>query len=280
VESDPRVLVTGAGGQVGLALRRIAPNYTYLSRIELDVTDAVRVRAALTQAEVIIHLAAMTNVDRCEVDRDRAWLVNAIGSENVASVAKATGAQLIHVSTDYVFDGQQNTPYLEGDSPNPLNFYGITKLHGERAINEGNYNLIIRTSWVFGEGRNFIRTILDHAMKASKLSVVDDQIGRPTHARSVAEAIQAAIRMKLSGYLHIAGEGTPCSWADLATEALRVAGIRASVRRLSTSEYTALAGRKLAPRPAYSVLCLELARSLGVPLFDWKESLAAYVEEI
>ena len=174
--------MTGAGGQVGLALRAHLPEAAFLARAELDVTDRAAVAEAVGAADVVVHTAAMTDVDGCEHDPERAEAVNAGGAENVA----AAGARVIHLSTDYVFSGTRRGEYAEDDPTGPLGAYGRSKLAGERAVLARPGNLVVRTSWVYGEGRNFIRSILGAERAGKALRVVDDQRGRPTWAGDLA----------------------------------------------------------------------------------------------
>lgn len=277
---DRSVHITGAGGQVGVEVAALLPDAHAHARDDLDVTDAGAVRSALDGADVVVHLAAFTNVDECEQDPERAFAVNARGTANVAAVASAGGARVVYVSTDYVFDGRKGEAYEEHDQVNPVNVYGRSKLEGERAVLEVERSLVVRTSWVFGRGRNFVATILSAARAGKELRVVADQIGRPTWARALAQALVHLVEAEVTGTIHVAGDGYPCSWADLADAALDVAGAGGRVERVDTSGYARRAGRSLAPRPANSTLSIEAARAVGVPLWDWRESVRAYVKEI
>src|SRR4029079_13481040 len=176
----PVVLVTGGDGQVGRALRSLLPSARYAARDELDVTDRARTNDAIAGVDVVVHLAAMTDVDRCEREPHLAEEVNGAGSRNLAEAASATGARVIGVSSDYVFDGTAPGEYTEADQPRPLSVYGRTKLAGEQALLEAGDNTVVRTSWVYGDGRNFIRTILRAAAAGRALAVVDDQLRRAT----------------------------------------------------------------------------------------------------
>jgi dTDP-4-dehydrorhamnose reductase len=255
------------------------PDARLHAREDLDVTDARAALSALDGADAVLHLAAFTNVDACEEEPERAFEVNARGTAIVAAAAAATGARVVYVSTDYVFDGRKDGAYEEDDAVNPLNVYGRSKLEGERAVLATDGNLVVRTSWVFGEGRNFVATMLFAARAGKKLRVVADQVGRPTWARPLARALVHLVEAETGGIVHVAGDGAPCSWADLADTALDAAGEGIRVERVDTSAYARLAGRSLAPRPANSTLSIEAARSLGVPLRDWRESVRAYVGE-
>jgi dTDP-4-dehydrorhamnose 3,5-epimerase len=221
----------------------------------------------------------MTHVDECEMDRESAFRVNAEGTANVVAAAGRSGARVVYVSTDYVFDGAREGEYVEEDPTAPVNAYGSSKLEGERRVLDGPGNLVIRTSWVFGRGRNFVGTILGAVRDGRELVVVDDQIGRPTWARDLARAIAYLVDSDESGVMHVAGDGAPGSWAELATVATDAAGLDAHVQRTDTASYARRAGRRLAPRPMNSVLSIERARRAGVPLGPWRDAVRAYVTE-
>lgn len=270
--------MTGGGGQVGRALRGALPGAQVRTRAELDVTDGAAVRRAVDGADVVVHAAALTNVDACEADPEAAAAVNDRGCRAVAEAAHACGARVVYLSTDYVFSGD-SPPYDEDDPTGPVNVYGRTKLAGEAYL-DPERDLTVRTSWVFGDGRNFVRSILAAAGE-DRPRVVADQVGRPTGAAGLARALaHAAGRPELTGTLHVAGDGPPCSWADLADAALHFAGHEVRVTRVDTASYAASAGRLVAPRPADSTLQLRRARRFGVPLEDWRASLEAYVKGI
>jgi len=272
--------VTGAGGQVGRALRAVCPSASFLLRSDLDVTDVGAVRMAMQGMDVVVHLAAMTDVDRCEREPDSAARVNGSGTRVVVEAAAERRARVVYLSTDYVFDGRKRGEYEVDDPPAPLNAYGRSKLAGEEAVLASKENLIVRTSWVFGDGRNFVRTILDAARRGGRLRVVDDQVGRPTWANDVAAALAHLIRSGATGVLHVAGDGEPGTWADLAEAAAEAAGLPVAVERIDSQTYRRTAGRLVAPRPANSVLSVESARAAGVPLGHWRRSLRQYVEAL
>jgi dTDP-4-dehydrorhamnose reductase len=265
VGSDPHIFVTGAAGQVGTALRGRLPDATFLARTDLDVADAGAVRSALHAGDLVVHTAAMTDVDGCERDPDAAFAVNAAGAASVA----ASGARVILLSTDYVFDGQAERAYREDDPTGPLSVYGRSKLAAERSVLERPGNLVVRTSWVYGRGRNFIRSILAAEGAGKRLRVVADQHGRPTWAEDLAAALVHLIDAGTTGIVHVTGAGEPCTWADLAEVV-----VGHPVDRISSAEFGAAA-----PRPHSSVLDLGRARALGVPLADWRRSVRRYLEE-
>lgn len=276
----PVVLVTGGDGQVGLALRPHLPNGRFVDLGELDVTEASSVSAAIEGTDAVIHLAAMTHVDDCEVEPEAAWAVNAEGTRHIAEAAKERNERVIYLSTDYVFDGTKQGEYLEDDTPRPINVYGRTKLEGENHVRTVPGATILRTSWVIGEGRNFVGTIVAAARKGKPLRVVDDQRGRPSFADDLARAIVHVLEHEIEGVVNVAGDEEPCTWADLAELALRDAGLDTEVERIDTETYERTAGRVVAPRPPNSVLALAKARRLGVPLASWRASLERYAERL
>jgi dTDP-4-dehydrorhamnose reductase len=282
-----RILITGAGGMLGLdlqtAARTAAHDTIALTRAELDITDAGAVRDALADAQpdVVIGCAAWTNVDGAESDREAAYAVNATGAGNVAAAAAAAGAWTIHVSTDYVFDGAKRTPYLESDPVAPLSEYGRSKLAGERAVAQAapDAHTIVRTAWLFGaHGHCFPKTMLRLAVERDELAVVGDQVGSPTFTGHLAAALVglAEQRERTLGIVHLAASGE-CSWCDFARAVIeagaRESGVAiANVRAITTAEYPTPA-----PRPAYSVLRSE--RDAPV-LPSWQDGLASFMTEL
>ena len=275
---DPFVLVTGGGGQVARALQPLIDG-RFPTHHALDITDRLAVENAVRGADVVVHLAAMTDVDECQRHPEHAHVVNAVGTRNVASAARAGRARIIYLSTDYVFDGRKAGEYDESDPARPINHYGRSKLDGERHVNDLGRNLIVRTSWVYGEGRNFVRSILGAIGRGGPMRVVDDQRGRPTAAVDVARALVHLMRERVTGIVHVAGEGPPCTWADLADHVLASAGTHGRVERIDSDAYRESAGKLVAPRPANSALSLDRARRLDVPLRDWRSAVESYVKE-
>ena len=273
----PSVLITGGDGQVGRALRALLPDADAPGHGELDVTDARAVSAATKGVAVLVHLAALTDVDHCEAEPAAAEHVNVDGTDNVVDAAETHGARIVFLSTDYVFDGSAQRPYREEDPTAPLNVYGRTKLMGEQLVTRVQDSLIIRSSWIFGEGRNFVGTMLRAGRDRESVRVVDDQRGLPTSAKAVAVAIVAALDTGVSGCLHVAGTGPVVSWAEFARAALERAGSSTRVVPISTEEYRKDAQRAVAPRPAFSPLDTTRAWTLGIPLLDWRTELEAYV---
>lgn len=279
-----RALITGKNGQVGWELQRTVPHgvevHAFDSK-ELDITNARAVddRVATVKPDVIINCAAYTAVDKAETERERAFAVNADGARNVARAAAQHGARLIHISTDFVFDGRKSTPYLPDDEPNPLSVYGASKLAGERFVQQetGVNALIIRTAWVYSaHGNNFVKTMLRLMNEKPQLGVVYDQIGSPTWAKSLAETLWKATAVPdLKGTHHWTNAGV-ASWYDFAMaiqeEALRLGILKKeiSIRPIRTNSYPTPA-----IRPAYSVMATEVffeAASVDVPR-HWRTNL-------
>lgn len=275
-----RILVTGAGGQLGRAMAAVEPGAVLLSRVELDVTDRKAFEAAVAhhRPQVIVHAAAWTAVDRAEAEPEAAWSVNEGGVLAAAAAAAACGAVLVYPSTDYIFDGRLGRPYREDDEPHPLSVYGASKLGGERAAREVTDHVVIRTSWIFGDGRNFVRAIVAAAAEHDEIAVVADQTGLPTCALHLAGGILNLLEAGARGTVHLAGGGPPCSWAELAEAVLdRAGGRRPRVRHVSTEEYSLTRATETAPRPAQSILDCSLARSMGVALPPWRDGLTEYL---
>ncbi|MBR0164578.1 MAG: dTDP-4-dehydrorhamnose reductase [Lachnospiraceae bacterium] len=289
------ILVTGANGQLGRAVKKAyAGQDVTLIETEapavagktghraLDITDAGQVAAAVAdaKADVIINCAAYTAVDKQEEDSDLSYLINAIGPRNLAMAAERHGAQLIHVSTDYVFDGRASRPYTEWDPTSPQSVYGRSKLAGEQMVQMfcGRF-AILRTAWLYGDGNNFARTMLRLSGTHDTVSVVDDQTGTPTSADALSLAVRALAFTDNYGIFHATCEGS-CSWADFAEEVFRLAGKDTRVERVSTAEYTKK-NPQSAPRPMYSILDNMMLRLTGACTFpDWHEALEDYMRQM
>lgn len=282
-----KILVTGANGQLGRSLRRVLevrhPGLTtYMTSQMLDITDGDRTMQAVKEGEFthIINAAAYTAVDRAEdTDTGLCTAVNVDGVRNLAKAASETGAHLVHVSTDYVFDGNQGHPYTEADKPNPLSHYGTSKRKGETALLGLLPDaIILRTGWLYSPfGKNFVKTILEKGRTTPTLRVVSDQIGTPTSALDLAEMIADIIDAPkwVAGTYNFTDEGV-ASWYDLAVAALELAGIDTPVRPILTADYPTPA-----TRPMYSVLDKSLIKatySRNIPY--WRDSLANVVAEL
>ncbi len=262
-----RVLITGAGGQLGCALvdAFASDDLLVVPRSDWDVADPAP--AWVGRPDLVLHAAAWTDVDGAEDDPQGAAIVNVGGTANVAEL----GAPLVAFSSDYVFDGRKGSPYVESDAPNPLSAYGRTKLHGEAAA--GELAWVVRTSWLFGPtGRNFLRTMLRLGAERDEVAVVDDQRGCPTYVGHLAAATHALLDAGAPfGVWHLAASGD-CTWADFAEAIFERAGLCCRVRRISTAEFGARA-----PRPAHAVLRSEK----GAPeLPHWREGLAACLQAL
>jgi dTDP-4-dehydrorhamnose reductase len=266
-----RVLITGAGGQVGRELVDVFSaderhQVFAFDRAGLDIGDRDTVLGVLTAIapDVVINPAAWTAVDACESDADRAMRDNALAVRHLADGARRVGARVVHVSTDYVFDGSKHDPYVEWDTPNPQSVYGISKLAGEREL--GADDTVVRTSWVCGfHGSNMVKTILRLAGEHDTLSFVDDQRGHPTFADDLAAMIYRLVVDRRPGVFHVTNQGA-VSWFEFAREVLRAAGLDPErVGPISTAD---LQPPRPAPRPANSVLDNAALRLGGIELLD------------
>jgi len=279
-----RILLTGRNGQVGSALLATLSalgEVTAVDRTQLDLADPDSIRAAVRgmQPQVIVNAGAYTAVDQAEREEALAMQVNCDGPAVLAEEAERAGALLVHFSTDYVFDGEKRTPYVETDATNPLNAYGRTKLAGEQAIQaSGCRHLIFRTSWVYSaRGKNFALTMLRLAREGKPLRVVDDQHGAPTSNLMLAAALPGAIEQVANGagpggVFHMSASGHT-TWYGFARAILEATGVDADLSAISSSEY-----RTAARRPRNSVLDNgKLARQLGLRLPSWQQGLDAVV---
>lgn len=276
-----RILVTGARGMLG---RDLVPALVARHQVDgVDIDDFDLTTPEATPAiisrkpELVAHLAAMTNVDGCERDPERAMLINGQGTRQVAQACLKLGIPMLYISTDFIFDGTKGEPYREDDKPNPLGHYGRSKLAGEEAVREivPNY-YIVRISWLFGRhGKNFVSTILRIAQERGEVRVVDDQTGSPTYTVDLSQALARLIESRRYGIYHITNSGV-CTWHGFASEAVRLAGLDAKVLPIKSDEYPTPTRR-----PAYSVLGdFNWVRNFGKPLRDWREALADYLGQL
>lgn len=287
------VLVTGAEGQLGSSMlpalktrfERQGVNPTVTDINTLDITDPHAVRDFFKRSKVdcILNCAAYTNVDRAEAEPDKAYGVNARGVQLLVAAAEACGAIVIHVSTDFVFDGTKRTPYKEDDVPNPLSTYGRSKLAGEREVLRYCQGIVVRTSWLYAPGHvNFVTRIIQLAREQGVLRVVTDQYGTPTHAGDLAEAISRLAewayrsrKHEVGGIFHYSNTGE-CSWHQFASAIVSLAGIRCRVHPVATAEYPTPA-----TRPAYSVLDkTKIKAELSLEIPRWRDSLALSLKQI
>jgi dTDP-4-dehydrorhamnose reductase len=281
---NSKILVTGANGQLGNEIRRLCRNFPGLEFIftdvdMLDITnpDAVSVFMEASKPAIVVNCAAYTNVDGAEADVKNARKINALAPQVLAAACAMQSAFLIHISTDYVFDGTKTEPYLEDDQTNPISVYGSSKLEGEEKIKTvfDDY-VIIRTSWMYSEyGSNFMRKIISLGKEREFIEVVNDQVGSPTYARDLANCIIDIIiksilnpEAYLPGIYHYANQGS-CSWYEFTKEIFELAGINCEVRPVSTEKFPTKA-----KRPKYSVLNTTSIRSaFGIGIPNWRDSL-------
>ncbi len=254
-----RVLLTGADGQLGRALAEVFPEAVALTRADWDVTSPPP-SSLVTDCHLVLHAAAWTDVDGAEADSEGAARVNVEGTRRIVGL----GAPVVYYSTDYVFDGEKRSPYVESDPVRPLSVYGRSKLAGEREVRDG---WVVRSSWLFGwTGRNFVRTMLALAAERDEVAVVDDQRGCPTYVGHLAAATRTILMLPY-GLYHVAADGD-CTWAEFAEAIFAEAGIHCRVRRISSEELA-----RPARRPAYSVLRSERPGAPRLP--HWREGLRA-----
>lgn len=274
------ILITGCNGQLGTEMRLLSEQHTehryiFTDVAELDITDfnAILTLMQKEKVEAVVNCAAYTNVDKAEQDEPTALLLNAIAVENLGKAASLTEAKLIHISTDYVFDGKHYQPYKETDPTCPQTAYGRTKLEGEKRLLQVCPDaVIIRTAWLYSPfGNNFVKTMLRLGKERTELRVIFDQIGTPTYARDLAKAIYTVINAKQwhSGIYHFSDEGV-CSWYDFTSEILRQANINTcKVTPIHTCEYPTPT-----PRPHFSVLDKQKIKdTFGIVIPQWQQSL-------
>jgi len=272
------ILVVGANGMLGKDLMSLLGNRARGVDIEdIDITSPESCERLLRtlHPSIVVNCAAYTDVDGCETNVDAAMQVNAEGVAHLALSTRLIGARLVQISTDYVFDGGKGSPYLEDDAPNPLNVYGESKYAGELNAAFNPDHLIVRTQWLYGlHGKNFVETMLRLAREKDELSVVDDQIGTPTWAVDLAQAIVALIDKKeLRGIYHAANAGS-CSWNGFARAIFEEAGLSVTVNGMTTEQLN-----RPARRPLYSTLeCEKLARDTGFRPQPWRDALKRYLK--
>lgn len=284
-----KILVTGCNGQLGRAIRaeyaKDAVEFINTDVVEddgvraLDIADVDAVLALVreTRPEVIINCAAHTNVDACETQWDAAYRINAIGPRNLAIAADEVDAKLIHVSTDYVFEGNGTRPYTEFDEPNPVSAYGKTKLEGERFVKEfTKKHFIFRTAWLYGDGKNFVKTMLRLSETHDEVSVVCDQQGSPTSAVELARAIRHFEPTENYGVFHATCEGDT-NWADFTEAIFARAGKSTKVNHVTSGQYAQM-NPASAKRPAYSILDNYMMRlTSDYRMADWESALDEYM---
>lgn len=270
-----RILITGAKGMLGQDLASVLDQNGFdlilADKEEMDITDFEQVQTFINNNEpdFVIHCAAYTNVDLAESEKEKAFLVNETGSENVAKACAQIDIPILFISTDYVFDGKSNRPYTPQDEPNPINVYGASKLAGEKAVQKSNpSNYIVRTSWLYGlHGKNFVETMISLSEKMPRLSVVDDQKGCPTWSVALSYGILRLIREKAPfGIYHICGSGS-ASWYEFAKEIFKLSSIEKIILPVKSKDFN-----RPANRPEFSVMDNKNM------LPDWKDSLKNYLQ--
>lgn len=264
---------------LGRALRQVFAGRNemiWFTRNDFDITDLdrtlIKIRAG--RPDFLIHAAAYTDVDGNELNPEKAYLVNGVGTRNVAIACEQTGCPILYVSTDYVFDGNKKSPYNEWDAPNPINSYGLSKLIGERFVTSlTNRFFVVRTSWLYGgNGKNFVDTIVKLLSKKKGLKVVDDQVGSPTYAYDLALKLRE-LTGKGYGVYHLTNS-SKCSWYEFAAEIARLKGIKAKISPITSAEFN-----RPAQRPAFSVLKNNMLKLEGVKkLRPWKKALKDYLK--
>lgn len=283
INMTKKLIITGANGQLGRAINALYQGREDIVCVntdvdELDITNLEEVEALVAREKpyAIVNCAAYTAVDACEDQEELAFRVNAIGPRNLAIAAEANGAKMMHISTDYVFAGNSNVPYREFDATGPKGAYGRTKLAGEKFVERfSSRHFIIRTAWLYGDGKNFVKTMLRLAETMPEVKVVDDQVGSPTSASELAKAMDALLFTNNYGTFHGTCEGV-CSWADFAEEIFRLAGTGTKVVRILSSEFAAKA-----QRPAYSVLDNYMLKNTTDFMFaDWKDAIKEYMQTL
>ena len=273
------LLVTGASGQLGRQLQRAAAGHEVvaLDHRALEITNLAHVREAVRahHPNVVINAAAYNQVDRAETEPDAAFAANALGPRNLALAAAEASAAVVHVSSDYVFNGRKSAPYHEYDAPDPLSVYGHSKLAGERAVQQANpRHYVVRTAWVYEpHGHGFAHVICRLAAAQRQIKVVHDQVGSPTAAEDLAQGILALIESEAYGTYHLAGGGGPASWCDFATRLLAEMRLDCEVVPVPSREFP-----RPAPRPTYAALTSVQDPLVQLP--DWRDGVARFAAAV
>ena len=287
-----KIIVTGCNGQLGRAVNSLCVNNNEYELINtdfmvegvqsLDITnlDSVLDLFRAVKPYAVINCAAHTNVDACEIQKDAAYKINALGPRNLSIASTEVGAKMVHISTDYVFRGDGSVPYTEFDTPAPKAMYGITKLAGENFVKEFAKNyFIIRTAWLYGDGKNFVKTMLRLSENHDEISVVNDQLGSPTSANELAKAIMYLLPSDNYGLFHGTCEGQ-CSWADFTKEIFRLTGKNTKVNPVTSAQYKEM-NPASADRPHFSVLENYMFKLTGDFMFaDWEKAIDEYLKNM
>ena len=278
------ILVTGSNGQLGSELKELEKNFsqhnfifTDIAELDLTKSDVVNSFIIDNNINVCINCAAYTAVDKAEDDHELALLVNAGAVENLAKACKRANARLIHISTDYVFDGTNHMPYVETDSTSPNSFYGFSKLEGEKAVSDNIDDfVIIRTSWLYSSfGNNFVKTMIRLGKERDELGVVVDQIGTPTYAADLAVAIMSSVDTKKTGVYHFSNQGV-ISWYDFAVSIMDICNLDCKVNAIESKDFPAKANR-----PFYSVLNkAKISKDFNLEVPYWLDSLKVMIRKL
>ena len=287
------ILVTGANGQLGKSIKSLVEqqkkshSFVFVNREQLDLssTSSIQNYFETHKFDLIINCAAYTAVDRAESYQEEADMINHIALKKIAEIAKSNNIKLIHISTDFVFDGLKHKPYSESDACSPLNIYGKTKLEGENAIlSIMKFNAtIIRTSWLYSEyGNNFVSTIIKLAQKNNNLNIVSDQMGTPTYAKDLGQAILNIIKNekfnepnRVTEIYHYSNEGE-CSWYDFAKEVINISGIKCTISSINSEDYPTAARR-----PRNTIMSKEkISNEFGLKIIFWKDSLKCCMKNL
>ena len=276
-----RFLIIGAKGQLGKALQAKYPGAKAVDMDELDISDPMQLEAFdWSNVKVIFNAAAYTNVDGAETPKGRkaAQQANATAVKNLTNIAIKSDITIVHISTDYVFDGTKS-PHTEDEAFSPLNVYGQTKAEGDQALAKVPKHYILRTSWVIGDGKNFVRTMLELGKKSVNPSVVSDQIGRLTFTSELVRAINHLLSINAPfGTYNVSNDGTPVSWADITRVIFKEAGLKNTVTDVTTADY--YKGKEdVAPRPLQSTLDLAKIKATGFTPHDWHDDLKSYIRK-
>ena len=276
-----KFFIVGANGQLGTALKKKYPDAKWADISELDITNEASVNSFdWSGIEVILNAAAYTNVDGAETDEGRtiAWKVNATAVSSLCRIAEKNNMTIVHISSDYVFDGTK-IPHIEDEAFSPLSVYGASKAAGDICILQTPRHYLLRTSWVIGEGKNFVRTMIDLAGRGINPSVVSDQIGRLTFTSTLVSAIDHLLTSKAEfGTYNVSNEGESTSWANITRKIYELAGLNNSVTDVTTADY--YKGKEnIAPRPLQSTLSLERIKKVGFVPNDWVQDLETYIKK-
>lgn len=278
---DSEFLIIGARGQLGLALQAKYPNAQAVDRDEFDITDAKTTdNYGWDKVKTVLNASGYTNVDGAETEDGRAaaWAVNAVGVGNLAKMAIEHGLTLVNISTEYIFDGTKDS-HKEDEPPSPLSVYGASKAAGDIAVNLVPKHYILRTSWLIGDGKNFVRTMLELGRRGNAPTVVADQIGRLTFTTELVRAIDYLLQKQAPfGTYNVSNGGEPASWADITRAIFKEAGINLTVTDITTAEYFA-SKPTLAKRPLKSTLDLSKLQATGFEPTDWRDDLREYIKK-